>query len=55
MVLARGESIEQLPIAVGEHRVVERVLRVEVLVERRLAHPDFTRSACNDTPAIPCS
>ena len=35
------EPLEQLPVAVGEHRVVQRVLRIEVLVQRRLAYPDL--------------
>jgi len=40
--VAPSEPSEQLPVAVGEHRVVQRMLRVEVGVERRLAHADLT-------------
>ena len=52
----RVEPLEQLPVAVGEHRVVERVLRVEVLVERRLAHPDLAGQGMQrDRRRSPCS
>jgi hypothetical protein len=33
------ESLEKLTIAVGKHRVIERVLRIEVFIEGGLAHP----------------
>jgi len=36
------EACEELAVPFGEHRVVERVLRVEVLVERRLPDADRT-------------
>ena len=39
--LQRLESLEQPAVAVGEHRVEQRVLRIEVGVERRLAHADL--------------
>ena len=39
----RVEPRAQLTVAVGEHRVVKRVLRVEVHVERRLAYADLAR------------
>ena len=35
------EPLEQLAVAVREHRVVERILGFEVRVERRLADADF--------------
>ncbi len=37
------ETLEELPVAVSEHRVVQGMLRVEVLVERRLAHAHLAR------------
>ena len=48
--LQRFEPLEQLPVAVGEHRVVQRVLRVEVLVEGRLAHPDLAGQGMQRDP-----
>ena len=41
----RVEAGEESTVAVGEHRVVERVLRVEVRVQRRLAHPHLAGEA----------
>ena len=40
--LERIEVLDELSVPVGEHGVVEGVLRIEVPVERGLAHPDLT-------------
>ena len=45
------QPLEQLPVAVGEHGVVESVLRVEVLVQGRLAHPDGASQRMQGDPA----
>ena len=47
------EPVEQLLVAVGEHRVVQRVLGVEVLVERRLAHPHLAGEGVQRDPGDP--
>ena len=44
------QALEELPVAVGEHRVVQRVLRVEVHVQRGLAHPDLPGQAVQRHP-----
>ena len=44
------EPFEQLSVAVGEHRVVQRMLRVEVLIQRRLAHPDLSGQIMQGQP-----
>ena len=49
--LQRVEPLEELAVAVGEHRVVERVLRVEVGVERRLADADLASQRVEREPA----
>ena len=49
----RSQPREQLPVAVGEHGVVEGVLRVEVLVQGRLAHPDGARQLMQGDSADP--
>ena len=36
--IERRQLLLELPVAVGEHRVVQRELGVEVGVQRRLAH-----------------
>ena len=51
--LDRVEPLEELPIAVGEHGVVQRELRVEVGVERWLAHPDLTGQGVQGHPCDP--
>jgi hypothetical protein len=45
--------LHELPVAVGEHRVVQGVLRVEVLVQRRLAHLDLSRRGVQRDTADP--
>jgi hypothetical protein len=47
------EPVEQLLVAVGEHRVVQRVLRVEVFVQRRLAHPHLAGQGVQRNPGDP--
>ena len=51
--LTASSRSQQLPVAVGEHGVVERQLRVEVGVERRLAHPDLTGQRMQRHPGDP--
>lgn len=38
-----AEVRKELTRAVGEHGVIQGVLRIEVLIERRLAHADAVR------------
>ena len=47
------EPVQQLPIAVGEHGVVQRQLRIEVGVERGLAHPHLTGQRVQRHPGDP--
>ena len=49
----RSKPGEQLSVAVGEHRVVQRVLRVEVLVQRGLTHPDLAGQGMQRDPGDP--
>ena len=47
------EPLKESSVAVGEHGVIERQLRVEVGVERRLAHPDLTGQGVQRHPNDP--
>src|SRR5580698_8269135 len=55
-LLGERHSVQALykpPVAVGEHRVVQGVLRVEVLIQRRLADSDLPRQGVQRHPGDP--